>query len=61
MNDKQLVINTLTRLPDNSSFTKIKEEFEILAALHEAEEDIENHKVKTHEEVNDIFSSWFSK
>jgi hypothetical protein len=42
MNPRQQVLQTLFRLPDDSTFPRIKEEFEILSALNEAEEDLEN-------------------
>ena len=55
MTPKQQVLQTLSRLPDDVSSPRIKEEFEILSALNEAEEDLEK-KIHTHEESKGCWS-----
>ena len=60
MNPKEQVLQTLSRLPDDAPFPRIKEEFEILSALNDAEEDLENQKVHTHEEVKGMLESWIA-
>ncbi len=58
MTEKEILISILNRLPDEVSFSKIKDEFEVLSALQEAGADIDAGRTKTHEEVKSLFKSW---
>ena len=61
MTDKQLVIDTVSRLPDATPIETIKEEIEILASIKRGEEAADAGRVKSHEEVKKMIASWASK
>jgi len=61
MTDKEMVINTLSRLPDSASLSEIQEEIKLLEALKEAEEDILAGRVRSHSEVKEEFQKWTTK
>ncbi len=61
MTDKQIVLEAVSKLPDDISITEIAEDVEILAALQKGEDDITAGRVKTHDEVEKLFGSWISK
>ena len=60
MTDKEMVINTLSRLPDSASLSDIQEEIRILEALREAEKDLLAGRIKSHEEVKEEFQKWIT-
>ena len=61
MTDKEMVINTLSRLPDSASLSEIQEEIKLLEALKEAEEDILAGRVRSHSEVKEEFQKWTTR
>jgi predicted transcriptional regulator len=61
MTAKELVINTLKKLPEETSIEEILEEIEILAAIQQGEDAADAGRVISHEEVKNMVSSWTSK
>jgi len=61
MTDKQLVIETVKRCPDDASVEQITGELEILAAIRKGQEDVRAGRVKLHAEVEKMLDSWISK
>ena len=60
MTDKQLVINSLSQMPDTATLADIQENIKFLEAIREAEEDILAGRVVSHEEVKQKFKEWIS-
>ncbi len=50
----------LATLPEDASYYDLQEEVRILAALEEAEEDIRNDRVMSHEDTKTRLASWIS-
>jgi predicted transcriptional regulator len=61
MSDKQLVVELLSRLPDDAKLQDIGREIEFLAAIREGEEQADRGEVVPHEQVKREFASWISK
>jgi len=61
MTDKQLVLETISSLPEHASFQQIAEEVKILAAIHRGEEAADSGQTTPHEEVERLLSAWTSK
>lgn len=61
MTDKQFVLEAVNKLPDDISLAEIAEDVEIMAAIGKGEEDIAAGRLKTHEQVEELFASWISK
>ena len=61
MTDKQLALETISKLPDDISIEEIAEDVEILAAIRQGEADIAGGRFKTHEEVEKLLASWTTK
>jgi len=61
MTDKQLALETISKLPDDISIGEIAEDVEILAAIRQGEADIAEGRFKTHEEVEKMLASWTTK
>jgi hypothetical protein len=60
MTQKQLVLSTLGRLPDDATMADFEEEFRILKALDQADDDIKQGRTKPHEDVKCLLASWIS-
>jgi predicted transcriptional regulator len=60
MTAKESVLEALHRLPDDADYKDIVEEVAFLAALREAEKDIENGRTVSHEEVRKSLDQWTS-
>jgi predicted transcriptional regulator len=60
MTDKQLVIDTVSRLPDAAPIETIREEVEILAAIRRGEEAADAGRTTPHEDVKKMVASWSS-
>jgi predicted transcriptional regulator len=58
MSNKELVIEALRKLPEDTSLEEISEEIAILAAIRRGEKAAEMGKVIPHEEVKARFASW---
>jgi hypothetical protein len=61
MTAKKQVLNAIQRLPAKASFRRIVEEIELLAALREAEEDINHGRGHTLDEVRKMIPAWTSR
>ncbi len=61
MTDKELVINTLKKLPEETSIEQILEEIEILVAIRRGEAAADAGRVISHEEVKKIVATWNTK
>ena len=61
MSDKQLVVELLNRLPEDTKLADIGAEIEFLAAIREGEEQADRGEVVPHEQVKREFASWISK
>ena len=61
MTPKQKTIQALGTLPDDSSYEDLQEEVKILAALEEAEGDVRNGRVVSHEEAKRRLAEWTSR
>jgi predicted transcriptional regulator len=58
MSDKDLVRETLQKLPEDATLEEISEEIAILAAIRRAEKAIDDGRVTAHEDVVKRFASW---
>jgi len=61
MNDKQLVLESIERLPDDASLEVIAERVEFLAALRKGLGQLERGETVPHQEVKRQLASWLSK
>lgn len=61
MTDKELVINTLKKLPEETSIEQILEEIEIFVAIRRGEAVADAGRVISHEEVKKIVATWNTK
>lgn len=60
MSNKELVIEALRKLPEDTTLEEISEEIAILAAIRRGEEAADAGKVIPHAEVKKRFTSWKS-
>jgi predicted transcriptional regulator len=61
MNDKDIAIQTITKLPENSSMEEIAEELQIMAAIRKGKEDVKAGRTKSHAAVEEMFETWISR
>ena len=61
MTDKQMVLETVEKLPESATIEQIREELDIIAGLKRGLEDSEAGRVKSHEEVKTLVESWITK
>jgi predicted transcriptional regulator len=61
MSDKQLVLDSIERLPDNASLDAIAERVEFLAAVRKGLDQIERGQTIPHDEVKRQLATWLSK
>lgn len=61
MTDKDLVIDTLKKLPEETSIEQILEEIQILAAIRRGEQAADAGNVIPHEDVKKMVAAWTSK
>jgi predicted transcriptional regulator len=61
MKDKQVAIQTISKLPEDASMDEIAEELQIMAALRRGKADVKAGRVKSHAEVEKLFETWISK
>jgi predicted transcriptional regulator len=61
MSDKQLVLDSIQRLPEDASLEVISERVEFLAALNKGLDQIERGQTIPHDEVKRQLASWLSK
>jgi predicted transcriptional regulator len=60
MSQKELVLNALTRLPDNCTFEDMAEKLRFLAAIQEGIDQLDRGETVSHEEVKKNLASWLS-
>ena len=60
MTPKQKALQSLAALPEDASYEELKEELRVLAALQEAEQDISEGRVVSHEEAKRRLAQWTS-
>lgn len=60
MTPKQKTLQALGSLPEDASYDDLQEEVRILAALNEAESDIREGRVVSHEEAKRRLAQWTS-
>ena len=61
MNDKQVAIQTISKLPEDCSMAEIAEELQIMAAVREGKADVKAGRVKSHAQVERLIETWISK
>ena len=61
MSDKQLVMDSIERLPDDASIEAIAERVEFLAAVRKGLDQIDRGETVPHEEVKRQLASWLAK
>jgi predicted transcriptional regulator len=61
MSDKQLVLDSIERLPDDASLDVIAERVEFLAAVRKGLDQIDRGQTISHDEVKRQLATWLSK
>ena len=61
MKDKEVAIQTISKLPEDASMEEIAEELQIMAALRKGKADVKAGRVKSHAQVEKMFETWISK
>jgi predicted transcriptional regulator len=61
MSDKQLVLDSIERLPESASLDVIAERVDFLAAIRKGLDQIERGETVPHEEVKRQLATWLSK
>ena len=61
MSDKEVVIETVQKLPASATMEDISEEVAILAAIRRGEVAADAGQIISHEEVKKRFASWTTK
>ena len=61
MKDKQVAIQTISKLPEDASMEEIAEELQIMAAIRKGKADVKAGRVKSHARVEKMFEAWISK
>lgn len=61
MSTKQMVLEAVAQLPEDSTFDRIKEEIEILARIREGLADADAGRVTPHEQVRDLIDKWTAR
>jgi len=61
MKDKQVAIQTINKLPEDTSMEEIAEELQIMAAIRKGKADVNAGRVKSHAQVEKLFETWISK
>ena len=58
MSVKEQVLQAIQRLPDDVDFRDVRDEIALLAAVHEAEEDIQEGRLVSNEEMRSRIEGW---
>ena len=58
MSVKQQVLQVVSRLPDDADFRDVTEEIAFLAAIREAEQDMQEGRVITNEQMKSRLGEW---
>jgi len=60
MTPKQKALRALATLPEDATYQDLQEEVRILAALEEAEQDIREGKLTSHDDAKRLLAEWIS-
>jgi hypothetical protein len=58
MSVKEQVLQAIQRLPDDIDFRDVTDEIALLAAVHEAEQDIQEGRLVSNEEMRSRIQGW---
>jgi hypothetical protein len=58
MSVKEQVLQAIRRLPDDIDFRDVTDEIALLAAVHEAEQDIQEGRVVSNEQMRSRIEGW---
>ena len=58
MSVKEQVLEAIQRLPDDINFRDVSDEVALLAAVHEAEQDIQQGRVVSNDEMKSRIAQW---
>jgi predicted transcriptional regulator len=58
MTDKQFVLDTVQKLPDDTPLEKISEEIEFLVAVQQGLKALDEGRVVSHKDVKAMVASW---
>jgi len=58
MSVKEQVLQAIQRLPDDIDFRDVTDEIALLAAVHEADEDIQEGRLVSNEEMRSRIEGW---
>jgi len=61
MSDKQLALDSIQRLPENTSLDAIAERLEFLAGVRKGLDQIERGETVSHDEVKRQLATWLTK
>ncbi|HEY2800896.1 MAG TPA: hypothetical protein VGI85_09895 [Chthoniobacterales bacterium] len=61
MSVKEQVLQAISRLPDDIDYRDVTDEIAFLAAIREAEEDIQSGRLVTNEEMKTRIGQWTGK
>jgi predicted transcriptional regulator len=61
MSNKEMVIDAIRKLPDDSSIEEIVEEVVVLAAIRRGEQDADAGRTISHDEVKKRLQTWISR
>jgi hypothetical protein len=61
MKVKEQVLQAIQRLPDDADFADVSDEIALLAAMHEAELDIQEGRLVPNEQMRSRIERWTSK
>ncbi len=61
MSNKEIMIEAIRKLPDDSSIEEIVEEVVVLAAIRRGEEEADAGRTISHDEVKKRIQKWISK
>jgi len=61
MTDKEMALDTIKKLPEDTPMEEIAEELQIMAAIRQGKEEVRAGRTKPHAEVEKMFEAWISK
>ncbi len=61
MSTKELAMETIKGLPDNTSWQEIEERIHFLAAIEKSREKVRRGEVVPHEEVRNLLDGWLTE
>ncbi|RYD43960.1 MAG: hypothetical protein EOP85_09745 [Verrucomicrobiaceae bacterium] len=61
MSTKELAMETIRDLPENTSWREIEERIHFLAAIEKARDEVRRGEVVPHEDVRNLLGEWLSE